>query len=172
MTFMFFSLSILLSILFFYFNNPLSLGLILILQTIFLSIFLGSMTKSLWFLYLLILVYIGGMLVLFIYVTSIFPNEKFLFNQKSWILLLSMTALLFIMIFVYTQFFFFSLNFSDFQNEFSFSDHSWMLATTKMFCSKTNLTLIFLVNYLFYCMIVVIKITKFLNGPLRQMNYV
>lgn len=47
-----------------------------------------------------------------------------------------------------------------------------ILNTRKIFNSQNNLLLIFLVNYLFYCIIIVIKITQYFKGPLRKINYV
>lgn len=40
----------------------------------------------------------------------------------------------------------------------------------KIFYSNVNFILIFIVNYLFYCIVVVIKITNFFKGPLRKLN--
>nr|UGS80253.1 NADH dehydrogenase subunit 6 [Eolachesilla chilensis] len=163
--------SILLSILFFYLMNPLSLGLILILQTISVSLMLGTMSKSFWFLYLLILVFIGGMLVLFIYVTSIFPNEKFLFNQNVFLLLIAGVLILSTSTSL-TYFFNLNIILPNFKSFLSMGENLIMTPTIKIFISQTNFLLIFLVNYLFYCMIVVIKVTNFFQGPLRKMNYV
>nr|UGS80331.1 NADH dehydrogenase subunit 6 [Hemicaecilius mockfordi] len=161
----------LLSLLFFFSVNPLTMGLILIILTIFISIFLTLSIKSSWFLYMLILIFIGGMLILFIYVTSIFPNEKFMFNQSKTIffsMFVTMTVIMFMM-----YLFFLNTNFYFFESYSSFlmKEHLILSPTKKFFSSQTSFMLIFLVNYLFFCMIVVIKVTNFQQGPLRKMNY-
>nr|UGS80513.1 NADH dehydrogenase subunit 6 [Polypsocus corruptus] len=160
------------SLLFFYLTNPLTLGLTLIFHTIFLSLFMGKMMKSFWFIYLLMLVFIGGMLVLFIYVTSIFPNEKFLFNQFNLMNLLIMLILMIMPYLFYNLFFKFNLPLNSFKLILNCTENYLMMNSLKMFNSNTNILLIFMINYLFYCMIIVIKITNFSKGPLRQLNYV
>uniref|UniRef100_A0AAU7VB12 NADH-ubiquinone oxidoreductase chain 6 n=1 Tax=Stenopsocus genostictus TaxID=3074941 RepID=A0AAU7VB12_9NEOP len=160
--------SFLFMILFFYLNNPLTLGLILICQTLALTFFLGTLVKSFWFLYLLILIFIGGMLVLFIYVTSIFPNEKFDVNNSNTINIIIFMALLSVALIIYMNFFNLtpSLNYI----ETTVLTNKFMIPSVKMFSFNTSVLFIFMVNYLFYCMIVVIKITNFFKGPLRKMN--
>uniref|UniRef100_A0AAU7VAP4 NADH-ubiquinone oxidoreductase chain 6 n=1 Tax=Stenopsocus longitudinalis TaxID=3074942 RepID=A0AAU7VAP4_9NEOP len=160
--------SFLFMILFFYLNNPLTLGLILICQTLALTFFLGSLMKSFWFLYLLILIFIGGMLVLFIYVTSIFPNEKFDINNNNSINIITFMALLGIMLFIYNNFFNLTPSFDSLES--LILANKFLTPSVKMFSFNTSMLFIFMVNYLFYCMIVVIKITNFFKGPLRKMN--
>nr|YP_009443871.1 NADH dehydrogenase subunit 6 [Amphigerontia montivaga]ATU07092.1 NADH dehydrogenase subunit 6 [Amphigerontia montivaga] len=170
MIWMFMLLAIIFSMLFFMVWNPLTLGLILIFQTILLSIFVGLLTPSFWFLYLLMLVFIGGMLVLFVYVTSIFPNEKFSFSQYSYIFLLSLGSLLILTLYFMNNLFMMNPNMNYLDLLLMNKPHHLMSSTTKIFNSQNNFLLIFLVNYLFYCMIVVIKITNFYSGPLRKMQ--
>uniref|UniRef100_A0AAU7VBE5 NADH-ubiquinone oxidoreductase chain 6 n=1 Tax=Malostenopsocus yunnanicus TaxID=3074937 RepID=A0AAU7VBE5_9NEOP len=153
---------------FFYLNNPLTLGLILILQTITLALFLGNLIKSFWFLYLLILIFIGGMLVLFIYVTSIFPNEKFDINNNNTLNMIGIMIFLLLSITIYINFFNLSPPIESL--EYLMLDNKFLIPSVKMFSFYTSLLFIFMVNYLFYCMIVVIKIVNFFKGPLRKMN--
>nr|UGS80435.1 NADH dehydrogenase subunit 6 [Lachesilla sp. Lasp7Q] len=168
----FVSTSIFLSLFFLFAINPLAMGLILIFQTISLSLLLAFCLKSSWFIYMLILIFIGGMLVLFIYVTSIFPNEKFSFNQPKMIFWSSLALILASMFSIYL--FLLNLNFSFYESHMNFNMTEYYLLqpTKKIFSSQTNVLMMFLVNYLFFCMIVVIKITNFFQGPLRKMTYV
>nr|UGS80539.1 NADH dehydrogenase subunit 6 [Teliapsocus conterminus] len=162
--------SILFMTLFFSFKTPLSLGITLICQTLTLAFLMGSMMKSFWFMYLLVLIFIGGMLVLFIYVTSIFPNEKFEFKTMSFVNL--MIFLLIMMVMMLSINFLFQMN-NPMNSIFyliNISEDMLMYPSMKMFYSNVNFMLIFMVNYLFYCMVVVIKITNFFKGPLRKLN--
>nr|UGS80357.1 NADH dehydrogenase subunit 6 [Kaestneriella sp. KaspPE] len=164
-------LNLILAMLFLKSINPLSMGMILIFQTLFVALLLGSMTKTFWIMYLLMLTFIGGMLVLFIYVTSIFPNEKFLFDQKSSFLLMLTLLMIFMLTNIYFTMFKFNMSFIDQTFNLPVMNKT-ILYTTKMFYSSTSPILIFLVLYLFFCMIVVIKITYLSKGPLRKMHYV
>uniref|UniRef100_A0AAU7VAV4 NADH-ubiquinone oxidoreductase chain 6 n=1 Tax=Stenopsocus pygmaeus TaxID=3074948 RepID=A0AAU7VAV4_9NEOP len=168
MMMMYLMVSFLFMTLFFYLNNPLTLGLILICQTLALTLFLGTLIKSFWFLYLLILIFVGGMLVLFIYVTSIFPNEKFDVNNSNSVNTIMIMFLLFILLVIYTNFFNLTPSLGSLEN--LALTNKFMIPSVKMFSFNTSMLLIFMVNYLFYCMVVVIKITSFFKGPLRKMN--
>lgn len=142
------------------------------MQTISIRVFMGIITNSFWFLYLLILVFIGGILVLFIYVTSIFPNEKFSFNQKLLISSLIFITTLLIFFIVLNNYFIINLNLNNIESMLNIKINFNITNTRKIFNSNNNLLLIFLVNYLFYCITIVIKITNFFKGPLRKLNYV
>nr|UPL65244.1 NADH dehydrogenase subunit 6 [Ectatops sp.] len=66
-----------LSYLFLWSNHPISLGLIIILQTLNISMMTGMMSSMFWFSYIIIIIMLSGMLVLFIYMASIASNKKF-----------------------------------------------------------------------------------------------
>lgn len=137
----------------------------MICQTLVVSLLLGTLRKSFWFIYLLILIFIGGILVLFIYVTSIFPNEKFIngnYGLLVWVTLTAVSLITYIILFNIIP------NILELTN--SISINRLLIPSIKIFSSKTRLILIFIVNYLFYCIIVVIKITNFFRGPLRKIN--
>nr|UGS80162.1 NADH dehydrogenase subunit 6 [Anomopsocus amabilis] len=164
--------SILLTSMFFFSSNPLIMGFTLIMQTISMSILIGIMQKSFWFLYILILIFIGGMLVMFIYMTSILPNSKmFLFNNKMKILL-PLTFILFFILFFVNNLFTLNLSSLDLNLFLTMKENILLETTIKIFNSSSNMIMIFLVNYLLYCMIVIIKMINFSKGPLRKMNYV
>lgn len=147
--------------------------MILIVQTISTSLFLGYIGKSFWFLYLLILIFIGGILVLFIYVTTIFPNEKFIFNQTNILPIILIIIISVIILLSIKYFFNLNLNSTSLIIEFKINgENSQLKPTIKIFISQSNLLIILIVNYLFYCIIVVIKIVNFFKGPLRIINYV
>lgn len=147
--------------------------MILIVQTISTSLFLGYIRKSFWFLYLLILIFIGGILVLFIYVTTIFPNEKFIFNQTNILPIILIIIISVIILLSIKYFFNLNLNSTSLIIEFKINgENSQLKPTIKIFISQSNLLIILIVNYLFYCIIVVIKIVNFFKGPLRIINYV
>nr|AWN56260.1 NADH dehydrogenase subunit 6 [Euschistus heros] len=71
------SVMVLLSMMMMWMNHPLSMGLILILQTIMIAMIAGFMAKSFFFSYIITIIMLSGALVLFIYMASVASNEKF-----------------------------------------------------------------------------------------------
>nr|YP_010132052.1 NADH dehydrogenase subunit 6 [Hamaxiella brunnescens]QQD89786.1 NADH dehydrogenase subunit 6 [Hamaxiella brunnescens] len=152
-------------------KHPLSMGLMLLIQTLLMSLMLGLMTKSFWFSYILFLVFIGGMLVLFIYITSLSSNEMFKFSTKLMMMyLMIMTIMLFMMFMMDKNFLFQYKNLeikSIYKMNYYFMENS--LSLNKLYNYPTNLLTILLMNYLLITLIAVVKITKMFKGPLRPM---
>nr|YP_010952693.1 NADH dehydrogenase subunit 6 [Trapezia lutea]WMQ53113.1 NADH dehydrogenase subunit 6 [Trapezia lutea] len=161
-------LILILSFLFTQLKHPLALGLTLLLQTISISIITGTSTYSFWFSYILFLIFLGGMLVLFIYVASLASNETFFFSFKS--------------LFFYSMFFLF-FTFLTFLIDPLMSPYSSSLPITSVSSNLstpffiswiynynfTSFTL-FIILYLLLTLIVVVKITNFTKSPLRLQN--
>nr|YP_009560270.1 NADH dehydrogenase subunit 6 [Oxysarcodexia varia]QAA79181.1 NADH dehydrogenase subunit 6 [Oxysarcodexia varia] len=152
-------------------KHPLAMGLTLLIQTTLICLTSGLMTKTFWFSYILFLVFLGGMLVLFIYVTSLASNEMFSFSIKLMItavtiFLLSMTILLFIDKNIIMQY-------ANMEIKSIFNMNSYILENSlslnKLYNYPTNLLTIMLMNYLLITLIAVVKITKLFKGPLRPM---
>jgi NADH-ubiquinone oxidoreductase chain 6 len=56
-------------------SHPLAIGLTLIIQTALVAAAAGIIARTFWFSYLLVLIFLGGILILFIYVSALAPNE-------------------------------------------------------------------------------------------------
>nr|AXS65838.1 NADH dehydrogenase subunit 6 [Curculionoidea sp. 29 KM-2017] len=147
---------LILSSLFILSKHPLSFGIILLLQTINVALIINTMTINFWFSYITILVMVGGMLILFLYMTSIASNEKFSLNMKSIIIM--------IMIFIPIKFNYFNLNLN---NILINKKIEFML--TKFYYFPLNLLLMLIIIYLLITMIAIVKICKTWKGPLRQL---
>nr|AVN67505.1 NADH dehydrogenase subunit 6 [Phoetalia pallida] len=162
---MLFSLSSLLSVMFTQMNHPLAMGMILLIQTTLISIITGMMAHSFWFSYILFLIFLGGMLVLFIYVASLASNE--LFSLSTNMMLTMSVSFLMIMWLLY-------LSYPNIQNqeikEFLVMSSSTNLPLIKLYNQPTSIITILLALYLFLTLIAVVKITNIFKGPLRQMN--
>nr|YP_008081149.1 NADH dehydrogenase subunit 6 [Thyridosmylus langii]AGH27226.1 NADH dehydrogenase subunit 6 [Thyridosmylus langii] len=166
-----FSLNLIISISFLSMKHPLSMGLMLLIQTILVSIICGFMSNSFWFAYILFLVMIGGMLVLFIYMTSLASNELFNFSLNNFLFFVFIWMNSMIFIFFLDKNFLFLINqdmniFNEtinitlnFENQFNL---------TKLYNNPTMNLTIMLINYLLLCLIIVINITKKNFGPLRS----
>nr|APX40834.1 NADH dehydrogenase subunit 6 [Phaedon tumidulus] len=147
-------------------NHPLSLGLILLIQTISISLLTGLMSPNFWYSYILFLIMIGGMLILFIYMTSIASNEKFLFSYKLFIFFMMMLMFMFIMLFMDYYYLSFKINVMDTMNQNN--NFNFKLSMNKYMNYPQNLILFSMILYLLITLIMVVKITNIYYGPLRQ----
>nr|WJW73850.1 NADH dehydrogenase subunit 6 [Syrphidae sp. 335 TLW-2023a]WJW73863.1 NADH dehydrogenase subunit 6 [Syrphidae sp. 335 TLW-2023a] len=168
-----YSLTLIFSFIFLQMNHPLSMGLMLLIQTVMVSCITGLMTKSFWFSYILFLIMVGGMLVLFIYMTSLASNEMFALSMKMMMISIISLITLLIMFFFMDKMF---MTFNSMNNEMNcisnlnsyISENS--LNLIKLYNYPTNMITILLINYLLITMIASIKITKLFYGPIRSMN--
>nr|YP_010625178.1 NADH dehydrogenase subunit 6 [Limatus durhamii]WBG72618.1 NADH dehydrogenase subunit 6 [Limatus durhamii] len=168
----FFFLCLIISFIFTQMKHPLAMGLTLLIQTSLISLIMGMFTQTFWFSYILFLIFIGGMLILFIYVTSLSSNEMFSFSIKlsilfSFFIILNMLVIMFIDKSYFESFIFNNEMFS--LMNFSFM-HENIISLNKMYNFPTNLITILLINYLFLTLLMTVKITKKNYGPLRPMN--
>nr|YP_009235842.1 NADH dehydrogenase subunit 6 [Bactrocera melastomatos]AMD83697.1 NADH dehydrogenase subunit 6 [Bactrocera melastomatos] len=161
------------SLIFIQMNHPLAMGLMLLIQTLQICLITGLMAKSFWFSYILFLIFLGGMLVMFIYVTSLASNEMFSLSMNMTIIclmiMLTLTMIAMFMDKLSTSSFIqnlemqplYTLNLTAYENS---------LNLNKLYNYPTNFITILLMNYLLITLIAVVKITKLFYGPLRQMN--
>nr|QXG19209.1 NADH dehydrogenase subunit 6 [Drosophila eugracilis] len=170
---MLYSLIITTSIIFLNMIHPLAMGLTLLIQTIFVCLISGLMTKSFWYSYILFLIFLGGMLVLFIYVTSLASNEMFNLSIKLFLFSISFLFILFTLSLLIDKS---SISLFLMNNEMEsiieknsyFLENS--LSLNKLYNFPTNFITILLMNYLLITLIVVVKITKLFKGPIRMMS--
>lgn len=146
--------------------QPLRLGFILILNVMCVSGLIGFIIFS-WYGYLLFLVYVGGLLVIFIYVISLVPNLIFLSNK--------------------VMFYFFIIYFSYFLINYLFVKEivseevkSFVINNYRSIrCIGGEYILIFdnflcyiiLGVILFFVLIRVVKICYYCDGPLRVFKF-
>nr|QWQ55583.1 NADH dehydrogenase subunit 6 [Conocephalus gladiatus] len=153
-------------------DHPLALTLIIIVQTLIICLTTGMFKQSYWFSYVLFLVFLGGMLVLFIYTTSLASNEIFSISFMELMLVMSIVVCLTgVMIFM-DHFFQFLSNFDTMPS----SSNSIVMYTetdnllSKLYNTSTSMITLLLMSYLLLTLIVIVKITNIFEGPLRQKN--
>nr|QBF44178.1 NADH dehydrogenase subunit 6 [Thaumalea sp. ZK-2019] len=161
-----------LSIIFSQMKHPLAMGLMLLLQTLLISMLTGLISQTFWFSYILFLVFLGGMLVLFIYVTSLASNEMFTLSMK----LTLMSATFLTVIFLAILFMDKSLMMNYYNNldmelitKLNNFTQENAINLMKLYNYPTNFLTLLLINYLFLTLIVVVKVTNISYGPLRPM---
>nr|YP_010744960.1 NADH dehydrogenase subunit 6 [Nymphalis urticae]WET58360.1 NADH dehydrogenase subunit 6 [Nymphalis urticae] len=172
---MFFSLLLIfISIFMFFMNHPFSMGLMILIQTLLLCLLSSMLINTYWFSYILFLIFLGGLMVLFIYVSSIASNElfKLSFFNKSFYLYM-------ILIMVISYFFknnLFWMNFSindemmNYFNSFLFFNNELNFNLSKLYNKQTYLLTLMMIIYLFITLVATVKITNIFFGPLRSNN--
>nr|WJJ67815.1 NADH dehydrogenase subunit 6 [Scathophaga stercoraria] len=165
------SIMIIINMIFLNMKHPLAMGLTLLIQTLMVCLMSGLLTKTFWFSYILFLVFLGGMLVLFIYVTSLASNEMFSMSMKLLLFSLLVFSLMIIALMFLDKNML--LQYSNLEMKSLFNMNSYLTETSlllnKLYNYPTNLLTILLMNYLLITLIAVVKITKLFKGPLRPM---
>nr|YP_009104435.1 NADH dehydrogenase subunit 6 [Callitettix biformis]AFV32137.1 NADH dehydrogenase subunit 6 [Callitettix biformis] len=155
------------STLFLMMKHPLSSGFMLLMQTM-LACMMNSMNSySYWFSYILFIIFIGGMMVLFIYIASIASNEKFKFSMK----IIMMMMLMMIIIMMIDKNMLINLtNETLTYTKTMKTNNKEMMSIMKMFNYPTMMLSMMSILYLLFTMISVVKITNIEKGPLRMKN--
>nr|UYO78892.1 NADH dehydrogenase subunit 6 [Pygoluciola sp. 1 XHF-2022a] len=153
------------SISFLFIKHPLTMGVILLMQTLLIAMWTGFMSINFWYSYILFIIMVGGMLILFIYMTSIASNEKFSYSK---ILSLMMVTLIIMSIFLskdqlYLLMNSMNLDLMSMKNKFSFK-----LSLNKFLMYPMMIMSMSIIIYLLIALIAVSKITNVKNGPLRK----
>nr|WMQ78029.1 NADH dehydrogenase subunit 6 [Zaranga tukuringra] len=154
-------------------NNPLSMGLMILIQTLMTCLLTGMMIKTYWFSYILFLTFLGGLLVLFIYVSSISSNELFniSFNMKMMMILFMFTALIISMMNMnnlWLMNFSNNMEMNNLFNLFIFNNLENKINLNKLYNTQTFMLMMMMVIYLFITLIAVVKITNIFYGPIRS----
>jgi NADH-ubiquinone oxidoreductase chain 6 len=63
-------------------KHSIAIGLILLIQAVIVCLIRGKIYRSFWFSYILFIIIIGGILVVFIYITRLASNETFSPSNK------------------------------------------------------------------------------------------
>nr|APX40717.1 NADH dehydrogenase subunit 6 [Cryptocephalus bipunctatus] len=161
------SIIIITAILCCFMNHPLTLGSILLIQTIMISLLTGIMSLNFWSSYIIFLVMIGGMLILFIYMTSIASNEKFKFSFNLLLLMMSIISAaiglsLFLDKFLMTQ------KFKSIETFPTQENINFELFINKFINFPHNMIYMMMVIYLLITMVAIVKISSKSKSTLRK----
>nr|YP_010526996.1 NADH dehydrogenase subunit 6 [Marumba sperchius]UXR12333.1 NADH dehydrogenase subunit 6 [Marumba sperchius] len=163
---------IMLSMMMYFLNHPLSMGFMILIQTMLTCMLSGMLIKTYWFSYILFLTFLGGLLVLFIYMSSIASNELFSMSNN-----MKITFLLMILLLLLIQLFFYkNLNWMNFNNNLEmnkfinimFINNENNINLNKLYNSYSSKLMLLLIIYLFITLIAIVKITNIFYGPLRM----
>nr|QGA74000.1 NADH dehydrogenase subunit 6 [Cryptocephalus flavolimbatus] len=148
-------------------NHPLTLGFILLVQTLMIALLTGIMSLNFWSSYIIFIIMIGGLLILFIYMTSVASNEKFKFSFK----LLSMMMFMFTFVMLmclYLDKFLITFNMKMIET-FSIQENmNLSLFLNKFIHFPYNMIYTIMVVYLLITLIAVVKMTTKTKKALRK----
>nr|AWV83728.1 NADH dehydrogenase subunit 6 [Tettigarcta crinita] len=159
-------MSMMISIIFIFMKHPLSMGMLLMMQTILSCMINGLINMTYMISYILFLIFVGGMLVLFMYMASIASNEKFIFSMKLLIMFMIMFTFMTMKI-DYTKMFKKLMTLYD---SIMMNNFDEKMSLMKMFNFTSSYMTLMLIMYLLFTLIVIVKITSIKQGPLRSKN--
>nr|YP_009110221.1 NADH dehydrogenase subunit 6 [Nomophila noctuella]AIW64972.1 NADH dehydrogenase subunit 6 [Nomophila noctuella] len=158
-------------------NHPLSMGLMILIQTILTCLISGMMMSTYWFSYILFLTFLGGLLVLFIYTSSIASNELFKISLKSKIMfflsiiIITMISIMSIYNMKWMNLTNNNFDMKNFFNMMLFFNNENKINLSKLYNNQTFLMMMMMIIYLFITLIAVVKITNIFYGPLRSSSF-
>nr|UXW93500.1 NADH dehydrogenase subunit 6 [Hymenoptera sp. 4 GYN-2021] len=151
-------------------KTPLSMGMIILIQTFITSLMSGMMIFSYWYSYILFLIMLGGLLILFIYVSSLSPNQNFFFNK----IFNFLNIIFVIIILIYTwkseEFNINSYDSMTFYKKELESNFLLKMSLNKLYNKPYSHIMLIMINYLLFTLFIVVKIIKINLGPLRKYN--
>nr|YP_009364252.1 NADH dehydrogenase subunit 6 [Anaulaciulus koreanus]ARF02895.1 NADH dehydrogenase subunit 6 [Anaulaciulus koreanus] len=137
--------------------HPIAMLMIILFTTMLVVISIVFSLQTSWLSYILFMVMLGGLLILFIYITTLTPNSKM------------------IMINYYSILLFFLLIFSQKANSMKDNNMNYssidLLSIMKMFHPSLLLMTIAISIYLLISLFVIVYITQYNKGALRNMFY-
>nr|ACA21298.1 NADH dehydrogenase subunit 6 [Shinkaia crosnieri] len=159
------------SLLFLSMIHPLSAGLILLIQTIMVTIAAGLTCPTFWFSYILFLIFLGGMLVLFIYVASVASNEHFQFNFKLFLFVFYISFSIFMLIiFIDPILISNKILFPTSSMNYEINMSASMKEISPIYSTSSYSFTLFIISYLLLTLIVIVKIMNTSSSPLRLSN--
>nr|AWV84066.1 NADH dehydrogenase subunit 6 [Tettigades opaca] len=145
-------------------KHPLSMGCVLLLETMLASLMCGMNMSNYLMSYILFLIFIGGMLILFMYMSSIASNEKFyMVNLLSIMIMMIISVMIMIMSHL-------SLKYNLYNYNVNSPELYTNLMMNKLYSLPSGMLTLMMVIYLLFTLIVVSNIIGIKFSPLRTYN--
>nr|YP_009500685.1 NADH dehydrogenase subunit 6 [Allocarsidara bakeri]AWU48828.1 NADH dehydrogenase subunit 6 [Allocarsidara bakeri] len=141
-----------------YTQHPFSLSFMLLIQTVIISLTTRLMYESSWIPLTLMLIMMGGIMIIFMYFTSICSNQQF--SKQNFLYNLFYTMLWLPLILSQYTYLFKSDSLSI--SNFNFKEYYKIFMPLNSYCS------IFMFCYLILALLVMINLLNFNTGPLRK----
>nr|QLY90133.1 NADH dehydrogenase subunit 6 [Trichostegia minor] len=146
-------------------HHPLMITIVMIIQTTLMALMLGSMTTSFWMSYMMFLTFIGGMLVLFIYISSLTSNKMNSLTWNNLIMMIIFTILFFCFFSIY--FLYENLEMTEFISKYFYFNTENNLFLSNFYNKNEMYLTMLLMMYLMLALIIVTKISNLSYGPMR-----
>nr|YP_009472918.1 NADH dehydrogenase subunit 6 [Nabicula flavomarginata]AST10135.1 NADH dehydrogenase subunit 6 [Nabicula flavomarginata] len=159
-------LLLMMMVIFPFMKHPLSMGLVLMLQTLTTTLISGMMNNNSFMLsYILLITMLSGALVLFIYMASIASNEKFK-TSSSMLMFIMGWLIMSIMVTLFNDEVL--MNMPNKYNYLPLINYDQAMSMSNLFNSQSMMMTIMMVLYLLYTMISVTYIVNVYEGPMRK----
>nr|UBQ33995.1 NADH dehydrogenase subunit 6 [Plerochila australis] len=152
-----------LTMMFMFLNNPLSMAITLVAQTLLVSLIIALLSSTFWYSYMLILVMVSGLLIMFMYLASIASNEKFNFSFGLTTTIMLISFLITLMTPKEEM-----LDKKLFQSSKLLDKQELMMV--KLFNSKFIIPSIMMITFLFMMMVIISFLVNSNEGPMRKSN--
>jgi len=156
--------SLTLAILFLSTRHPLSLGFILIVTSVVFSILIFLSSRTAWISYIVMIVFLRGSIVIFIYITSISSNEAIYFDFKYILLRIIINIILLLTNKIYL----FNYNTKNLNSLNPLNNSNSLEIIYKTYRNSLNFLTIFIIIYLLLIIIVAVKISIIVKSPVRS----
>nr|UZG66130.1 NADH dehydrogenase subunit 6 [Abscondita chinensis] len=153
-----------LSNLFMLVSHPLTMGMILLTQTLMIAAWTGFMSMYFSYSYILFIVMVGGMLFLYIYMTSVASNEKYLYSNLMTII---MNMMFMALIYLKNHQLFILMNSMNYDLMMKIN-MTFKKSMNKFIMYAMMIMSLTIIIYLLIPLIAVSKITNMKSGPLRK----
>lgn len=152
--------------------HPITLLIILIIITLIICLKINFLIYS-WIPIILFLIIIGGLIIIFIYITSLRNNEFFNINFNFFLInLIKILPLIILIIYLIIIFNFILLNFNfESFNLFNFLNNKYYNIINILYKEIYNKTSYFIILYLYFTIICIINICYKFKAPLRQISF-
>ena len=138
-------------------KSPLIGALTLILISCFMAIYISTLSRK-WISYLIVLLFLGGIIVLFVYICTLISNFKnSIKNSPYWLILRVLLAIIFRALLFFVIW------------DFKFDRKSLLLST--IYSSSRFLLIITIIIYLIFVLLISIKICQKSKGGLKSKIY-
>nr|YP_010708727.1 NADH dehydrogenase subunit 6 [Caprella acanthogaster]WCR50893.1 NADH dehydrogenase subunit 6 [Caprella acanthogaster] len=143
-------------------NHPLTMGLALMLTSLMMGVILSLNGPSAWIAYMLVMIFVSGMMIVIMYMSSLSSNESIApstFMKKTYAALLILSLVMF-----------FPFNHQQFNSPksgFYFSDSLFSIIY-KTYSQLMNSMTTLIIFYLLIVLIVAVNIVKVSKTPLRS----
>nr|QLY89938.1 NADH dehydrogenase subunit 6 [Brachycentrus maculatus] len=149
-------------------SHPLMITIMMIIQTSLMTLIIGMMSQTFWMSYIMFLTFIGGLLILFIYISSMTSNKILNFNKMNLIYMIILLSLFYfymnnIMHFINME----TMKMNNFSLMMNFENNLFM---SNFYNQNEMYFTILMMIYLFIMLIISMKIINLKYSPMRIKN--